>query len=329
MLETQVLSDIEKRIVCSLFKVKDGSIEFTGNIADKTGPDFVHSPLQQLFEFYHRWGGILPPKIDDLQQQWLRKDPQENTEDGVVVLPELIGSPCDLFYSLEHNGLSQDFWNFVEKAEMVLLLGVICLPSLYDMMSWLNSKNFCGVLQVYDISEVPLNVARVYKQFGLLPNAPKLKLVQKSVLNIADYNSAEIILSDVLGYYLPPEDYRKLIGQVCSTLTPGGIWLTRELIEPNGQLPPNQRTVRMNYSQRLDNFNDFIEALLGTRIKSDDLAEWEATRWLKVPTYARKNRSEYFGNVKDLTEKAAIRSSSKPLWNTSSKRVFETVVFKK
>jgi len=328
--ESLVLSDKSKEVAKGLFTVKDGSVCFTDTMTEGgNGDGFVHSPLQQLWDFYNRWGSVIPPKPDALRNQWERKDPSEFVDNGVIVEPELTGFPIDIFHALEHGKTKGKFWDFVKNSGTAKLLGAISTVSLYDMMCWLKSKGFNGKLEVYDVSKVPLNAIKFFRDNGLLPNSPTVELKHKSVLEIVDDNSTDLALSDVLGYYLTPENYNTLTRRVNRVLKPRGVWLTRELIEPNGQLPAHLRTVRRGYSERLDKFNDFIESTVGLRMPDNELAEWEATRWLKVPTYARRNISEYFSELKGFIVDDDIRSSSVPLWNTENKRVFETLVLRK
>ena len=73
--ETRNLQSLEKTICAKLFSIKnDGNksnnpILFSNDLQLNDQQPFFYSPLQQLFEFYHRWGSLLPPNITE-RERW-------------------------------------------------------------------------------------------------------------------------------------------------------------------------------------------------------------------------------------------------------------------
>lgn len=156
---------IEQKLSEAIFRVDhsaDSHITFTPEIAENY--TVVHTPIQQLFEFYHRWGGMLPVEIR------IRKDPIE-VKERVRIYDKLIGSPYDLFVSLDGIETERDIKNVVRNSERAAMLGAIGVPSIYYVITWLGENEFRGNLDVYDISSVPLKIAELYQRRGLL-NSP-------------------------------------------------------------------------------------------------------------------------------------------------------------
>ncbi len=333
--ETRNLQSLEKTICAKLFSIKnDGNksnnpILFSNDLQLNDQQPFFYSPLQQLFEFYHRWGSLLPPNITEREMEISHqvKDSVQRIDDCVVV-PELIGSPVDLFNSLELSNAGHKYDALVKKAQRVKLLGAISLPSIYDVIIWLKNKGFSGVLDVYDISSIPLKIGQSYQELGLLPAGLQVNFINKPAQKIQKDGQSDLIISDVLGYYLTPEDYSVLASAVANNLNAGGVWLTRELIEPNGEASLDNKTVRRSYAERLNSFNDFIEKIFSFKLDLRILEEWENTRWSKAPQYSRKSKEEYLFRVPEsLFLDFDLRVSSKPLWDSVNRRIFETMAF--
>lgn len=211
------------------------------------------------------------------------------------------------------------------------MLGAISFPSLYDVAIWLREQGFKGTLEIYDISPVTLQIGKVYQELGLLNDIPRIDFIHSDALNMQLSSAADIVVSDVLGYYLSPQRYNSLIDVVSRVLRKDGIWLTRELIEPNGAPPSDKRHARGVDSEGLSDFNKFTERLLGAKLTDEQLAEWINTQWLRIPTYSRATDKDYFSKIPEgLSLVADVKTSSPALYNNKqNRRFFETFVFKK
>jgi hypothetical protein len=335
--ETRNLQSLEKTIRAKLFSIQnihkksDNPILFSNDLQPNGLQPIIHSPLQQLSEFYHRWGSLLPPNMEERVMETSHQ-PENVVQriDNCTVIPELIGSPVDLFNSLEFEKIGNQYNNIVKEAKKVKLLGAISLPSVYDVIIWLKNKGFSGVLEVYDVSSIPLKIGQLYQQLGLLPVGIQVNFINKSALEIQKDEQTDLIISDVLGYYLTHKEYSRLATAITDNLRSDGVWLTRELIEPNGEAPLDKKTVSRNHAEKLGSFNDFIEKQFGFKLDPEILEEWENTRWSKSPQYPRKSKEEYLADFpKTLTLESDIQVSSTPLWNSENRRIFETMIFKK
>lgn len=329
-LRREILSDPDKgrQMLRSIFQV-DGTAQppiiFIPEIS-QGDRIVIQTPLQQLFQFYYRWNDGLPVAIRD------KKDPVE-VKEGVRIYDELTGSPRDLFDSLQSVDAEKDVLDVVENAQKAVMLGAIGVPSVYDVGVWLRDNRFRGELDVYDISSVPLAIGKLYQEHGFLNDLPKVNFIHDSALNvqrIKNSGGADIIISDVLGYYLSLADYGQLIDTICLGLNNGGVWLTRELIEPDGVVPPNQRTVRRIFTKTLSDFSSFIQQMMDVKLTEEQLTEWEATRWLRVPTFSRQLREDYIPQPPaGLSMIADVKASTSFYYGKEPRRIFETMVFRK
>lgn len=333
LMENEFTPDLQRQIFKSIFQTEGSQICFCPEILETNqgvkglcNPCF-HTPIQQLFEFYHRWGGLHP--VPPIPQ---KKPSLIETKGGVKIYDELIGSPLDLFVSLDGTGVETNIYRITSRGKTAALLGAMSVPSMYDVIVWLRNNQFMGELFIYDICPVPLRIGQIYNKLGLLGKTPIIQFINETALNIGELGEVDIVVSDVLGYYLCPDDYKNLIRAINQSLNNGGVWVTRELIEPYGMPPPNQRTVRGDIGGKLADFGQFIQKTTGVKLPKKELRLWFERRWKKVVTYPRKSIEEYIGEQEipqRLSLAACIKTSSTFLFNQNLPRIFATLVFRK
>lgn len=294
----------------------------------------LHSPLQQISSFM-KWGSLIPPPEREIINSWKGKQaiPDLSTN-GVVVYPQLQGSPEDIFLALsgESKEIQRKIDDKISRAKQVMLFGAISVPSVVETATWLKTKGFKGKLSVFDISPIPVEIGRIYKKFRLLPQGFNIEFFQSDVLSLpSDTAKADLIISDVLGYYLTPEQYIKLMISVESTLTTDGIWLTRELIEPQGAPKPEDRTVsKLPPDKIIDGLNEFIERIFKVRLPKRVIQDFINTRWVMVKTYPRCSEKDYFQALPETLKIInSIRISSEALIKADQQRIFEICIIQK
>lgn len=295
----------------------------------------LHSPLQQLSSFYPEWDSLLPPPENKITDLWLnRRKIPEISKDGITVYPQLQGSPADIFLSLSETNseVQKTIDDRISIAKQVMLFGAISIPSVMETITWLKTKEFKGKLSIFDISSVPIEVGKVYKKFGLLSSNFDVEFIKSDVLSLPQETSkADLIISDVLGYYLTPEQYTRLTGVIENTLSNSGLWLTRELVEPQGAPNPEDRTVlKLSPDERTNGFNRFIERLFSIKLPVEDIQQFENTRWAIAQTYSRRTGEEYRVNLPaGLKVVDTINVTSEALIKAQQQRIFETSIISK
>lgn len=295
----------------------------------------LHSPLQQLSSMFSKWNSLIPPPEDKILNSWLAKiEIPELSINGITVFSQLQGSPAEIFLSLSRatGKLQKEIDEKIINAEQVMLFGAISITSVFEVLTWLITKEFKGKLSVFDISPIPINISRVYKKLGLIPENFDVEFIQSDVLSLPkDTPKADLIISDVLGYYLTPEQYRKLTGVIENTLSDNGMWLTRELIEPQGAPKPEDMSVgKSDNDEWIKRFDEFVKQLFNVELPVEDIQQFEKTRWTLVQTYPRLSGEDYLNmlppNLRTLT---TIRFSSEKLMKSDHPRIFETSIIEK
>ncbi len=336
MLKNELASDItetEKNLANQIFRViiEEGKIRlaFSSSLQEKYNGG-LHCPLQQLSSFI-KWGSLIPPSEDKISNLWLSiTEIPDLSKNGITVFSELQGSPADMFLSLLR--LTEELKNQVDEkitnAEQVMLFGAIGIPSVIETLTWLKTKGFNGRLSVFDLSSIPITIGQIYKQFGLIPN--NVEFIQLDVLSLTkDTQKSDLIISDVLGYYLTPEQYRELTSVIKNTLSDNGIWLTRELIEPKGPPKPEYRSVSGSKSMIYE-INRFVERLYNVKLPNEEIKQFQNTRWTLAETYSRPSGEDYLSMLpSSLKNLATIKTSSQKLIEQDNPRIFETSIIEK
>ncbi|MCS7092716.1 MAG: class I SAM-dependent methyltransferase [Patescibacteria group bacterium] len=187
-------------------------------------------------------------------------------------------------------------------------------------------------MTVVDISAVPVEIGKRYRNLGLFTVNFEISFVQEDVLSLSTNDeNPDLIISDVLGYYLTHAQYTKLTEVIEDLLLEGGIWLTRELIEPHGSPDPRQLTVlEIGQENRISGLNKFIHRVWGIELPIEDIQNFESIRWIMYETHPRSSRDEYFANLpKGLRVASSMATSTIGLINSEKPRIFEVAVIEK
>lgn len=289
----------------------------------------MHTPLQQL-SFLQSWGSLVPPEEQEIRKQW--HEPRPSLQADLSVYPGLTGFPSDIFMSIENEPvILNQVVDSISRASDAVLLGAISIRSVVDTATYLKEKGFKGKLTVYDIQEAPLEIDRIYHEFGLLPKGLNIEFIRQDVMKLEQRASADLVISDVLGYYLTPEQYRTLGSVITNILKQNGLWLTRELIEPNGPPIPEERNASgKRESDTTNPLNDYIEKTLGIRLDEKDIDEFEKTKWTRIPTYPRNRIDEYISSVPgELKSLSVIPFTTDQQLKSENRRIFNTIVYLK
>ena len=287
----------------------------------------MHTPLQQL-SFLQSWGSLIPPSELEVKRQW--SDPKPRLQDGIYIYPSLTGFPSDIFMSIENEPtLLSQVTDRIKHASNVVLLGAISIRSVIDTATYLEEKGFKGKLTVYDIQETPLEIDRIYQEFGLLPKDINIEFVLQDVLKLEQYASVDLVISDVLGYYLTPEQYQTLGNAISRMLKQTGLWITRELVEPNGPPKPEERNASgKRESDPTNPLNKYIERLFGVRLDAKIIDDFEKTKWVRIPTYTRKSIAEYTSGIPvELRMLGVIPMTTVKQLDSENTRIFNSVVY--
>ncbi len=334
-MEKFTINETERNLAHQLFRIieKDGKtrLAFSPEL-EKYYDGGLHSPLQQLSSFCG-WGSLIPPSEKEIKSLWLDKKATSEYGD-IKVFSQLRGSPSEIFLSLLNmpDELQEQIDHEITNAAHVMLFGAISIPSVVEALTWLKTKQFRGRLLVYDISSIPILIGRLYQQFGLIPADFNVEFIQSNVLSLPKNTpEANLIISDVLGYYLSPKQYTQLINVIKNTLSDNGTWLTRELVEPNGPPPPHARSVsKSDLNKRINTINEFVNRIFGVELPFETIQQFENQRWALVKTYSRQSGNEYLGNLPpDLKILETITISTEELLTDNKPRIFQTSIIKK
>lgn len=335
--ELPPVNETEKNLANKLFCVatKEGKIQLAFSPSlQKDYDGGLHSPLQQLSSF-SGWNSLIPPPENEISNSWLGKtEIPELSRNGITVFSQLQGSPAEIFLSLSRvtRELQKEIDDKIINAECVMLFGAISIPSVVETLTWLKTKGFKGKLAVFDISPIPIGIGRIYKQLGLIPANFDVEFIQSDVLSLPkDTPKADLIISDVLGYYLTPEQYVSLSDVIKNTLSNGGLWLTRELIEPQGAPKPEDMSVsKSDGDEGVNAINRFVKRLLNVELPVEGIQQFEKTRWTLAPTYSRHSGKDYQNALPSgLDILSTIRISSQTLMQSNNPRIFETSIIQK
>lgn len=317
------------------FEPEKYRLRFSHKLQQLSSHNF-HSPLLHFSEFNDHWQGLLPPPETKVVENW-RSSLKPVKKDGVLIFPELRGSTSGMFLMIANmeNGGNERVNAKVENANSAKLFGVISIPSFFETATWLKTKGFRGKLEAIDISPIPLEIINAYKKRGLLPSQFQIELTQRDVVLPSESEaSADLILSDVLGYYLPQHQYEILKKTVGHTLKNGGLWLTRELVEPMGQPLPNSRTVlptQQTLNERFSKFGSFIKKYMGKEPEYKTIEDFENTRWLHLPTFPRKSNEDYLQPLPTNLAMVDSIGATSPALSPENQppRIFHTSVIEK
>ena len=340
--------DVERLVADELFTVSGTSIGFRAVLVTDNDPTSIHSPLAHLNRFMMHWGSLIPPDYKTICEQWsagnilpnitATDSPHFNPNDPIWVYPKLRGDPSDIFSSLiiQHDVVRQEqrkemqsaldlVRRKVQNAEFVDLFGAIGIPSIVNVLAFLEQNDFNGRLRVYDVSPVPIVIGKKYQELGLLP--ANMDFFHTSVFELSHQQlqeqSSSLVLADVLGYYLTDEEYALLTEYAQMTLKNEGIFLIRDLVDPVGIIPIEKRTVG---GIAVKEFTDFIRLVFPNVTLPQNLAE-ELPKLLRWPTpNQRRFIDEYWGPMAASFDlRANIRTTPSP----DCQRVFLTSLWQK
>ncbi|MBN2422286.1 hypothetical protein JXB41_03600 [Candidatus Woesearchaeota archaeon] len=173
------------------------------------------------------------------------------------------------------------------------------------------------------MSPVPIHLAQIYQEEGILPS--NIEFYTSSVLELSrdflNEFSSSLVITDVLGYYLSPREYRNLVGWIWNSLTLNGLWITRELVEPFGSPLPEKRTIG---GDQFEEFGLFLDNYFpGYEFTNQD-RELLMNRWALVNTYPRVFFEDYDSAKKGLMDLQGSISATNTLdWS----RIFITSVY--
>lgn len=118
---------------------------------------------------------------------------------------------------------------------------------------------------------------------------------------------------------------------VSHNLKHDGLWIARELVEPNGAPKPVDRNAcGKKESDPSDPLNKFIKRVFDVSLTQAVIDEFEQTKWIKTPTYSRKSVADYQKDVpNDLRPMGTIPVTSDKLFNSENPRIFNTFGYQK
>jgi len=276
------------------------------------------------------WGSLEPPKSTDVIATFTPE--VARTENGIHVLKGMSGLPRDIFIGLNLGdpAFLSSFHHKVRGFDNVELFGAAGPFSIYDVACFLNSHEYQGGVKVVDVSSFPLDATRPYIEkgnFGLQPN--QFSLVNRSVLDLNPNSSVNLILADVLSLYLRPDDLRRLAANTAQRLNGGGLYITRDLVEPNGPPPPQKSSVSgQNINFELQRF---IEDNYRIKMSLEEIQERQDGVWAGIDTFSRVSVDEYITPFREagLALKQSIPITSETIYRTKNPRVFYVNVFEK
>lgn len=276
------------------------------------------------------WDSVEPPKPTEVIAAFTPE--VVRNENGIHVLNGMSGLPRDIFIGLNLGDPSflPGFYQEVRGFEDVELFGAAGPFSVYDVACFLSSHECQGALKVVDVSSFPLDATRPYIEkgnFGLRPD--QFSLVNSSVLDLDLNLSADLILADVLSLYLSSDELHRLAANTAQRLNSGGLYITRDLVEPNGPPPPQKSSV--SGQNKNSELQKFIEQNYGIKMSLEEIQERQDGVWAGIDTFPRVIVDEYTAPFLEagLNLRQSIPITSDAIYRTENPRVFYVNVFEK
>jgi len=276
------------------------------------------------------WDSVEPPEPTEIIAAFTPE--VARTENEIHVLKGMSGLPRDIFIGLNLGDPSflSSFHHKVNSFDDVELFGAAGPFSVYDVACFLNSQEYQGRLRVVDVSSFPLDATRPYIEkgnFGLRPD--QFSLVNSSVLDLDPNSSADLILADVLSLYLSSDELHRLAANTTQRLRSGGLYITRDLVEPNGPPPPHKRNV--SGQNKNPELQKFIEDNYGIKMSLEEIQKRQDGVWAGIDTFSRVSVDEYTAPFLEVgfDLKQSIPITSEAIYETENPRVFYVNVFEK
>lgn len=298
--------------------------EFESGKEFPRGDFFIATCLQRY------WNSVKPPSWDKIIATFAPEIVR--IENGVHVLKQISGMPRDIFIGLNVGDPSflPILQSKVKSYNNVELFGAAGPVSIYDVACFLRSSEYQGELRVVDISSFPLDATRPYLEkgsFGLRPD--QFNLVNSSVLDLGADSSADLILADVLSLYLSPDDLYRLAANTAQRLNSGGLYITRDLVEPNGSPPPQKWGVAGQ--NKVPVLQEFLRENYGIEMSAEEIQERLDHIWTGIRTYPRSRVDDYTDPFREagLALRLSIPTTSEAIYKTKNPRIFYVNVFEK
>lgn len=333
----------QKAVLAEMMMVDaDGKLQYLPEITEGSDVQNMHQPLSELNDLFgDGWRGIFPPAAKELLSIWQEPQFQVNPvvagRHDVCVVENFNSSPPGLFASLEvvkqiSPELTQNIQAFertLAKMDEVLLLGAVSPHAIYSTAVYLESKGFHGNLVATDLSPVPINLAlKLHSHFPFAKNLTLELATTDATTNLNDQLGERrfgLVITDILGYYLNPQQYNWATTNIDSITKLNSYWLTRELTEPFRQESGRSRNVGIA-SDEEQRFLHFLRQFFPqTNYSLEEISNFLAHRWSN-DTVVRKDPVEYIGE-NAMNSKLMAHICTAP--SKESVRVFETFLYKK
>ncbi len=279
---------------------------------------------------FKRWGSISPPPVEKIL---LHFSPQvKEIRDGIFILKKMTGCPADIFTALNINNYCEALGipTLIKSSKIVELFGADSPVSVYDVACFLNKHNYKGELRVIDISRFPLDATRSYiEQYNFALKPEQFNLINNSVLDMDASSKVDLIISDVLSLYLSPEELNTLSRKVADRLTAGGLYVSRDLVEPNGP-PTFKKRVVSGHAEALG-LKKFLEENFGIKMGISEIEEKQKRIYDNIKWYSRKSLKDYTVPFEKngLRLKLSIPITCDSIFRTTHPRIFYVNVFEK
>lgn len=329
-----------QQLIKSIFSVdRNGKIQYAPEI---TSAEFqnMHAPLSVLFNLWFEWGQLMPPPSEAILSQlhaiaFKEVKGSNFANKRVYEVTPFSSSPLGIFQALRigaaeayHHAVVEDFIGKIAEMEKVVLMGAVSPSSIYALIKVLEFYNFNGEVTALDLSEAPIAVSREMHTIHPFTTKSSLNLMVADVTtdlnDVLGDNTADLVISDILGIYLTHVQYRWFSTNINSILRSGGFHATREMTETQEPVVGRLSTVGITSSAEHQLLSFIQKHFPHAKYEEYELADFLRNRW--PVTFPRLSILEYMGeNVANTKLKAHWATTP----DTSSSRLFETSLFQK
>lgn len=279
-----------------IFVFNSRGIFYSSQISPDSEPFYesFHSPLATLW-FLFKGITTYVNSAAELTNK-TEKNPYPNRWLPRKALVEMHGFPGEIIdiLSQDEAALKSGVFNLIARtigrAKKIMLAGCLNIFSALHLAWRLSSLGFTGRLDIYDISQVPLTMIESSKKTGIWEDMGiEIKTFRRDlrVYNPLEGDPAgyDVIISDVLGYYLDDETLQRCFFSICwNALDKNGIVLLRDMedLQSLQRNPPLYKTMEKPEEDE-ENFQRWLAQNFDTHIPIEEIRKMRNSLFSKPP----------------------------------------------
>jgi hypothetical protein len=316
-----------KKLSKQLFSFDDnGFIQYSNEISKLKDTTLHRFPLLHVIKPLSYYDSLIPHKLEP--EYTTRRD-----NSGMLIFSKFSADPIETYFTTRYfeKPIKTLLEDGIKNSNSIVLLGALGIYSIQHTIDWLSDNKFKGTLKIYEKSPIAYTIYKKYQKLGFLKSDFSIEIIEKDVININE--PFDIALSDILGAYLLNNEYKSFVNMIETNLKTSGLWLTRELVEPQGYPQGKDR----NVGSSADFVKKSWELINNSEIFEKEVPLEQVEYHLENVFSSNKNRKscsrstldEYFDKTTQLKHLANITTSSETELSRSAQRIFNVSLFQK